>query len=411
MGSPPQRLVWRPSRPLHFLQYRLVLVILIICLIQQQRLYFIYHNALATKYSPTIFNPDFEEPRAHLHRLDDEDAQFQQYLLSNRPAWRVLGSGWEGTTFTYNDTVIKTFAPGKSPFRNCAPMSANEKWPTEIPASVYFGGSSLSTSYKSCFNGDANSTGFLPVEAYFMASSSPTSPPAWHLVTPLVAGGNLNTLAKTVKGRPNPSSFRDVDALYRPTFNRLLRTLESMHSANFCHDDIKPSNIFVQDDSRWLLGDLGNVRHVSQPYHSSLIWTDNRQLTDCRANDAIRALKSYLQFVRAASMGTDAFDAEFFERREPLSRLFWWALANAHTLRADGLRKWAFVETPSQSPTDGTVLTIPHSVEQQSLLGMVSPKQRARAREVGAALRMGLSERRARWLAMTWLFGVPSTGC
>merc|ERR1712032_1580468 len=102
-------------------------------------------------------------------------------------------------------------------------------------------------------------------------------------------------------------------------------------------------------------------------------------------------------------MDSDAFDVEFFERREPLSRLFLWALGNAHTLRADDLRKRAFAETPSQSPTDGTVLTIPHSAGQQSLLGMVSPTQRALAGEVGAALRIGLSERRARLLAMTWL--------
>jgi len=252
-------------RSLCSLRSRLAFVLFVTAFCHQQHLFFVSRQSLAAKYSAT----EFEVARLELHprfeRPDDEDAEFQDDLIANREYWTVLDEGWEGKVFAYKDSVIKTFMPGRSPFRNCASGATNEKWPTEIAASLRFGGFDQEVS-----NGDAGNTtfdGFLPVRAYFKAPLSSARVPEWHLVTPLVEDGSLRDLAKRLSREATGTSVREIDEHYRPAFERLLQNLQTLHEAGYCHDDIKPANIFIQDDTNWLLGDLGNVRHVSHAYH------------------------------------------------------------------------------------------------------------------------------------------------
>ncbi|KAF3046198.1 hypothetical protein E8E11_008300 [Didymella keratinophila] len=225
----------------------------------------------------------------------------------------MLGHGWDGETFVYQNSVIKTITPVRSPFRNCAPGTSGEMWPTEIPASLYFGGTEE--------NAITAQGGFLQVKAYFMAASSDIQA-EWHLITPLLKGESLKDL--TARLRDECMTYREIDVRHRPAFKGLLDSLEILHKAGFCHDDIKPGNVFVADNSHWILGDLGNLRHNSHPYHSSQLWKVNNQLPDCRPNDNIRALRTYIHFVRDSAADADALNIHFFEKRkrEPLTRLF-----------------------------------------------------------------------------------------
>ncbi|KAH4000512.1 hypothetical protein HBI70_121880 [Parastagonospora nodorum] len=385
------------SRSLYSLRSRLAFVLLVTAFCHQQHLFFVSRQSLAAKYSATEFEVARPELHPRFERPDDEDAEFQDDLIANRDDWTVLGEGWEGKVFAYKDSVIKTFTPGRSPFRNCASGATNERWPTEIAASLRFGGFDQEVN-----NGDAGNTtfeGFLPVRAYFKAALSPAEDPEWHLVTPLVEDGNLKDLAKRLSREVEDNSVREIDAHYRPAFERLLQNLQTLHEARYCHDDIKPANIFIQEDTNWLLGDLGNVRHISHAYHSSRLWQDNNQLKDCRANDIMRALKSYLQFIRAASPNQQQFDVDFLERREPLSRLFWTASAGAPKMSAAKLQHLSAVEYPHRAP-------VPQSDEQTSEILKLFRHWSLR-KAVDHALETRIGEKLARWWGIVSIFGVP----
>ncbi|KAJ8111783.1 hypothetical protein OPT61_g5703 [Boeremia exigua] len=390
MGRPFRVLI--PQRSFHSLRYRLVLVLIVFVLFGQNHRFFKYQDALAAKYSPTDFTA-FTEQQPKV--LDEESVQFQDQLVANRAAWRPLREGWEGRTFVYSDSVIKTFTPGRSPFRNCAQGTGDGRWPTEIPASLYFGGSG--------HNASSSHSGFLPVKAFFMAASS-TSQAEWHMVTPLLKGGSLQDLAAEV--RKQNTNYQDIDAKYRPAFMGLLRSLQTLHEAGYCHDDVKPGNVLVADETHWVLGDLGNLRHITHPYHTSLLWRENEQLIDCRANDGIRALKSYVHFVRDVAVDKDGFDTDFFERREPLSRLFWSAAADATHLNVAELRAKSAAEESHLIHNDesdsGTAVPIPRS----TWLSVVS-RRWSRRDAVDQVLQTRMGEKTARWWALTWVFGVP----
>ncbi|PVI03435.1 hypothetical protein DM02DRAFT_640601 [Periconia macrospinosa] len=407
--------VRRASRPLPSFLCRILIVTIILCFLQQQRLFYSYQAALSAKYSPTYFGDESDQFSSEPGVSAEKGTSLQDELLANRDSWNVLGEGWEGTIYSYKDVVIKTFKIGQSPLRNCMARSTS-RWPTEIPATAYFGARALSKPT----NGSSDDTlitrgGFLPVHAYFQASASPTSPTEWHLVTPLIPGGNLKGLAKQLRKSETPNSFRDLDAQYRPTFHRLLETLDTMHRDGYCHDDVKPGNIFIETSHHWALGDLGNVRHISHPYHTTRIWTENKQYTDCRANDAVRLLKTYLYFLRRASSDPERFDAEFFAREEPLSKLFWHVMSKSETMSARQVRLLSFSEAPLQEDQESVHAVARHGPSCfQALFDRVpfsSPRTVWRRRSINEALRTSMSEGRARFWAMAWLFKIPETPC
>jgi tRNA A-37 threonylcarbamoyl transferase component Bud32 len=390
------------GRALYHLRYRIAFVLFIFALFQQQHLYLVSRQSLTAKYSPTDFKIHSGDLHPRLSRPNDEVSQFQDEFVANRAAWKALGKGCEGKVFAYKDSVIKTFTPTRSPFRNCAP-DATTTWPTEIPASLRFGGFDKPVDVSDT---NASYDGFLPVKAYFMASTTPGEPAEWHLVTPLLKGSNLNTLAKQLSANETPKSFREVDAISRPAFNRLLKNMESLHASGYCHDDINPANIFVQDESYWILGDLGNVREVSHPFHASKMWKDNAQLEDCRANDVVRALQSYLKFVQSSASNPDEFNAAFYEGVEPMSRLFWWTLADARSMSAEELRRRSVIEYPEAThktkiEDGGFKPTRPHT-----FMSLFSGKLAVR-RAVNQALEIRMPDWSARFYGMVWLFGVP----
>lgn len=123
-----------------------------------------------------------------------------------------------------------------------------------------------------------------------------------------MTGGTLENLANAIVRNHTDTdlSIRTLDLRFRPKFDDMLVSLRLLHIIGLCHDDFKLEDIFAaqpstEHDGMWLLGNLGNVREVSHPYHASEIWThSNKQLPDCRANGALRATKTYLQFLRHA---------------------------------------------------------------------------------------------------------------
>lgn len=157
-------------------------------------------------------------------------------------------------------------------------------------------------------------------------------------------------MARRLQNQDTSQTVENVDARYRPSLNRLLKALSTMHSQHdLCHDDIKMDNIFVTDgsqssgntsavpsekDAHWLLADLGNARQRNHSYHSSLLWAhDNGQNTDCRTNDVVRLLKSYLLFLQSALTAGDprhAFNEAFLAASAPWSRLYWYTINSAH---------------------------------------------------------------------------------
>ena len=384
------------SRLFHQLRYRLVFICCIFSLLKQQYYFFIYREALAAKYSPTLFISRAVEEDNQSWLPDEESAHFQDRFLANRAIWVKLGEGWEGKTFMYQDSAIKTFTPGQSPFRNCAKGTANEAWPTEIPASLLLGGTER--------NATSSQGGFLPVRAYFMAASVSTA--EWHLVTPLLKGGSLKELG--TRERRLQKNYQDIDAYYRASFERLLHNMQRLHEAGYCHDDIKPDNIFVAKNANWVLGDLGNVRHVSHPYHTSRLWKENRQLEDCRANDVSRAMKSYVRFVRDSATDVHTFNAEFLQGIGPLNRLFLWVQRNASNLTSVNLLIQSTIERPQQHVHIGTDTKHTLSVRSRPRCSWFFGRWRCQ-HVVKQALQTRMDEKTARWWAMTWIFGVPTS--
>lgn len=379
----------RRHHPIRFLRsrlfHRLALLLALLSCAQLYLLHKAYHEALIQKFSPTLFarsSPSQDDILAlypHGWRVDvpeDQDGP-RRRLLDSRGKWKKLGSGYEGDTFASeaSNSVIKVFRPGRSPLRNCVPGTTPElEWPPEIPASLLLGGLHDSgprfTTAASSIVPDHFD--FVPVLDYFHLAATPTSQAGeWYLVTPFLHSGTLEHLAKRLRAAQPPLTPDEVDARFRPSFNRVLQTLETMHSQyELCHDDIKMDNLFVTDfassptstttardtdtsgnlttssalggtqDSHWLVADLGNARQPSHEYHSSLLWThDNGQHADCRVNDLVRLVKTYMMFLRSAAAGgpatAGAFRDSFLGASAPWSQLYWYTVNAA--AQADGL--------------------------------------------------------------------------
>ena len=413
---------WKPTRSHYRLKrtfiYRLAIVAAFCCAVQLIDLHIQARRSLEAKYTTTQFenNAEVSSRYSNVSSTIDRDE-----LLAARPDWRLLGSGCEGSAYTWNGLVIKTYTQSR-PFRNCLASSLFEdldgkaasfpmRWPTEIPATLLIG----------------SEPGFLPARDAFFASASATEEAQWHLVTPLAEGGTLQTLAKhAMQDLPEGElSIQSLDSQYRATFNDLLLTIQDLHAQGLCHDDIKPDNIFVGassagEDGPWILGDLGNVRHLSHPYHASRVWTrSNNQLPDCRANDALRAVKTYLQFLRQMSSTSDAmkpgedFDLALSEAKESWARLFWFADGAGNDLRIDQVMLWAVMEDVS---TDGANFV---PLQHRNVLGfarawLLSPfvgRQGRLTRATDVALKISASDGWTRKMALTWLLGVPVGRC
>lgn len=382
---------------------RVASVFLVFWVLYQHRLYSIYQSALSAKYAPTEFR-DID-----IAQLDDLGSKLQASLLASRSEWKKLGSGCEGTTFTFNGTVIKTFTTTRSPFRNCAPSNTSLRWPTEIPASLIFGNGPVNSTAVSSPPRNNPRIGFLPVQAAFYAKTGPESIPEWYFVTPLARQGTIENLAK--KTRALDQGFRTLDARYRRNFHGLLHSLRILHQAGYCHDDVKPDNVFIGEESEWILGDLGNVRHVSHPYHESRIWSDNKQLRDCRANDAIRALKSYMTFLRKSSRDASNMDGDLFLRSEPLGRLFWWVMDDAQMMTVDELESRSVAEDAAPTSEIEEERQAASASASSHLAPRLSFRTLSRSREIDQLLRLSNSETYARWKALTWIFGIKQDLC
>ncbi|KAK7729783.1 hypothetical protein SLS53_009199 [Cytospora paraplurivora] len=273
----------------------------------------------------------------------------RQGLLRNKEQWKTLGSGYEGDTFAYNGSVIKVFKPGRSPLRNCIPdISPKMQWPPEIPVSLLLGGLQDPSDYAPTIPVQSN---FIPVHDYFFLPTSQSSHLGeWYLVTPFLKSGTLEHLAKRLRQDDHPMTPDELDIQFRPSFDRLLQALYTMHvEHDLCHDDIKMDNVFVArqvqpsettlnssvfsggEEAHWMIADLGNARQPSHKYHSSLLWThDNDQHPDCRVNDVVRLVKSYMSFLQSASSAKKgAFNEPFLTAAAPWSQLYWYTVNSA----------------------------------------------------------------------------------
>jgi hypothetical protein len=417
---------WKSSRSHYRLKrtliHRLAVAVGLYCAVQFIQLHVQARRSLEAKFTTTQFENDAEIASRYNNVSDTLD---RNELLAARPDWRLLGSGCEGSAFAWNGLVIKTYRTAHSQLRNCFASSLVEaldsndddnarypmRWPTEIPATLLVG----------------SEPGFLSARDAFFASSSPTEEPQWHLVTPLAEGGTLQTLAKNaLQDVPEgKSSIQSLDSRFRTRFNDMLLAIQYLHMQGLCHDDIKPDNIFVGasiagDDGPWILGDLGNARHLSHPYHTSRVWTQsNNQLPDCRANDALRAVKTYLQFLRHVSSTSSAmrpeedFDLALSEAKEPWARLFWLADGAGNDLRIDQVMLWAAMEEPQADVAD--FIPMPHrntlGLTRAWLLSPFVGWQDELSRATDVALRISASDGWTRKLALTWFLGVPVGRC
>ncbi|KAL8845872.1 MAG: hypothetical protein Q9221_008991 [Calogaya cf. arnoldii] len=130
--------------------------------------------------------------------------------------------------------------------------------------------------------------------------------------------GAVNLYQDTSTG--NLVAIKQFHTLYR---NPLPEPIHQALSAEECHNDVKPDNIYVEDELHWLLGDLGNVREINHHYYSTSQWHHEGQWADCQTNDLRRALISYLTLMRRASADTEAFDQQLMCRSSALAQLYW----------------------------------------------------------------------------------------
>ncbi|OLN97090.1 hypothetical protein CCHL11_02149 [Colletotrichum chlorophyti] len=397
------------------LAFRFVAVASAVATIHFMGLYFQYRSSMREKYSPTQFNAISNwEPES-----DAGNAE-RGVLLDNRKHWKKLGEGREGEAFTFNGSVIKVYNDASSPFRNCISDADGVvgRWPTEIPATLIMGGHEGDSALT---NDGAYRDTFVPVKDYFLAATDPSQPPKWHLVTPFYQSGTLKKLAKRLRSSKNPPSYREVDQMFRPSFEAVLSALGYLHEAqNLCHDDVKLDNIFVasgEDPTQWKIGDLGNAREPEHGYHSSPLWTaDTPQLRDCRANDALRLVKAYMQFLRLSSADPDAFDAALFGGVETVSRMYWSVRRAAVPMSAADVGEVSAMYPPrTQGDEELWLATEPAEVEvsrgwapaAEAVLGW----RGALARVVRLELRVGAKEDLGKFFGMTGIFGIPVGAC
>ncbi|KAH7126028.1 hypothetical protein EDB81DRAFT_810328 [Dactylonectria macrodidyma] len=395
----------------------------------------IHRRALVDKFSPTAFDHLIAQEDLNLKGMSWKwndypkreigSARYSRDdIWAHRHEWKKLGAGSEGEAFTHNGTVIKVYKKAHHPFRNCVPDTSPEmRWPTEIAASLLLGG--MVDSQPSHQDME-----FLPVTDYFMSPATQGEPPRWHFLTPFLPSGNIIKLAKHLRNSEHTYTAHELDLVFRPSLERLLQALTRMHSQhNLCHDDIKPDNIWlagskdlgsVGDDleevKHWILADLGNVREPNHPYHSSILWSRlNDNLPDCRMNDVLRLLKSYLLFLRASVDDTAVFDSQFFQANEGWAQLYW------NTLDAVQAHQLVSASSVQSLPDDLDLAT--RRLRDPSVSGrdplslwnawhrLFLSREHLFEQAARDELKMTAADRVARIWGMTSIFGVPVGRC
>lgn len=232
---------------------------------------------------------------------------------------RPLGKGMEGSAAFYVDVasgevvVVKTYT---GLIRNKIPdhllpgfAEFSSRWPVEIEAGLLLGNRRTS-----------NENAYVPVRDYFVLQSK-SSKWRWAMVTPFIESGTLLNLAEATK--VHERTTQKLDKIFRQVLHKVLHHLRPLHTAGYCHDDVKPDNIFIANTTHWLLGDLGNVRHFDHPWHATGRWKRENQWADCELNDVRRLLKSYMQFLRNAGEDPAEFDRAFYAEEQAWSKLYW----------------------------------------------------------------------------------------
>jgi serine/threonine protein kinase len=392
-------------------------------------------KALKDKYGPTIYNSLTSTEQGRLNSTQwkwegglNSDVQRGSYsrseLWDNRAEWKRLGSGFEGETFIYGNTVVKTYKTGNAPFRNCVPGSQDGlRWPTEIQASVVLGDLSDPDTLRS-------DNAFIPVVDYFLAAGAVGHGAKWHLVTPYLPSGNLEKLARQLRESEETYTARDIDVLFRPSLEKVLGGLSTMHEKHgLCHDDIKFDNILTaptdisatynpdpEVKTHWMLADMGNVREVNHRYHSSVLWSVlNNNLPDCRSNDVFRLIKTYMRFLRSSVDDVAAFDTQFLAGNESWSQLFWAMhdeVVAGRPLDASQTRLQSRKRIPATNKPVDTARPNPGSAVSPSPLNRAFVgRDGARAKIVLDMTKVSAGEKLARNWGFSWLLGVPVTEC
>lgn len=384
------------------------------------------------KYTPTNFprltleeQAALANPRwqwADYNSLDGRslsEPYSRQRLLADKQAWSRLGAGWEGETFRYDDLVVKVYKQDRAPFRNCVPgWNPELRWPTEISASLIMSGMAEN---KSLSADDV----FVPVTDYFLSPPIGEQPPQWHFITPFMRSGNVKKLSQRLRADEVEYTARDLDIIFRPSLEKILEALNRMHDDyDLCHDDLKLDNLFLgatadeelkpNETTHWLLADLGNAREKDHPYHTSILWLQyKRNLADCKANDVVRLMKTYIEFLRRSVADTGRFDAELFEASQPWSRLFWSVSDQVHSEQlpaaASALEKSVIDFPPNDTPFE-TIGRQPGGFN-NLMSQLIWGRWWILSKATNDALKISASEKYARIWGLVRIFGMPIQSC
>lgn len=149
-------------------------------------------------------------------------------------------------------------------------------------------------------------------------------------------------------------------------FLSLVKTVESLHADGIIHRDIKPANVFVRDDDRLVLGDLGVVYVPDRPNRPTLTnesvgphdymppWADvGGRLAEVQPNFDIYMLGKLLWCMVSGRL---RLQREWFERPEhDLTLLF---AADPAMYMVNTILRRCLVEKPEQCETSATDLAV-----------------------------------------------------
>lgn len=119
----------------------------------------------------------------------------------------------------------------------------------------------------------------------------------------------------------------------------------------------------------------------------------------------MRALKSYMQFIRISASDRSSFDEDFMEGQHNIHKLFRHATRRANGLNATLLQQLSH-SFDAQHPDVPLVSNESHARLRENPSSVFSRRFTLRL-AVDRAIRTRIGEKLARFHAMTWIFGVP----